>query len=44
MEPQPRSLKLRTRDADEAQALAGAFLYPQRMDLLDRSTPLDLVM
>ncbi|HEX4360329.1 MAG TPA: helix-turn-helix domain-containing protein [Pseudonocardia sp.] len=44
MDPRPRSMMLRTRDADEAQELAGAFLYPQRMDLLDRTTPLDLVM
>ncbi|MDT7672755.1 MAG: hypothetical protein QOD82_657 [Pseudonocardiales bacterium] len=39
-----RSLMARTRDADEARELASAFLYPQRLDLLDLSTELDMVM
>ncbi|MER5915032.1 AraC family transcriptional regulator [Streptomyces sp. NPDC001982] len=35
---------IRTRDVDEAQALGSDLLYPQRLDVLDRSTPLDLTM
>jgi AraC-like DNA-binding protein len=44
MRQQSGSAMLRTRDADEARELASAFLYPQRIDLLDRATPLDMIM
>ena len=38
------AVAIRTRHADEAEALGSQFLYPQRLDLLDASAQLDLTM